>query len=449
MKYQISPEQSYVIDWLYKIMENKRPSEHKVAVLTGSAGTGKTTCINEVVNKFIYNNYEVFLTATTHKAADVITDILTTYNVNSASTIHSLFNLRPSVTNTGKEVIKTIGAPKVLRNSIVIIDEASMINEELFKIIANIAKELSLFIIFVGDPYQLPPVTGNCKIFDGSLPIFKLTKVFRQQNDNPILTKAIEYRDYIEGTTTVEPTIITDKNINNEGINILNHKDFCATYVANHLDYTIGAPVKYPLCTYTNISAMEYNNLIRTTKYFLEGTVEPFYKGERLIANKTITTLPAQTGGFSRNTPTILIPNNEEVIVKDYFKSTLVNLNCDIGNTLFNLPIYYITVSTSKDVVTVPCYINIEDIKTHQDYLKSLVLNNSIDFSWLDYYNLLGNMADLRPPFAGTVHKAQGGTFDKVFIDKKNIDTCRDSKVRAKLMYVALTRARKEIYINA
>jgi len=68
---------------------------------------------------------------------------------------------------------------------------------------------------------------------------------------------------------------------------------------------------------------------------------------------------------------------------------------------------------------------------------------------WVSFYNVKNALADLRPPFAGTTHKAQGGTFPAVFIDRMNINKCKDAWTRARLLYVALTRASEHVYINA
>ena len=68
---------------------------------------------------------------------------------------------------------------------------------------------------------------------------------------------------------------------------------------------------------------------------------------------------------------------------------------------------------------------------------------------WVEYYKLKNLLADLRPPFAGTTHKAQGGTFPAVFIDKLNINKCRNKITKARLFYVALTRAKENVYVNS
>ena len=80
---------------------------------------------------------------------------------------------------------------------------------------------------------------------------------------------------------------------------------------------------------------------------------------------------------------------------------------------------------------------------------KGEAISNRSKKGWQDYYKIKNSLADLRPPFAGTTHKAQGGTFPAVFIDKININKCRDSATRARLFYVALTRASENVYINS
>ena len=52
---------------------------------------------------------------------------------------------------------------------------------------------------------------------------------------------------------------------------------------------------------------------------------------------------------------------------------------------------------------------------------------------------------DLRLPYASTIHKSQGSTFDEVLIDLGSFRSCQDPEVAARLLYVAVSRARKKI----
>lgn len=406
-------------------------------VLTGSAGTGKTTTVQEIIETLSSFDKKYHLTATTHKAAKVLSNIVG----EEVTTVHNLFNLRPSVTKSGVETIlyNKNSQPNFRGNSVIIIDEASMVNTEMFKVLAEIAKNYSLFLLFVGDGYQLPPTTGKCPIFDGSLPTYKLTTIHRQNQGNPILDKAIEYRDYIDGTISKEPTLETIINSKGEGIHVLDRQEFCKKFVGMYLNYDTGAEVTTPLCTFTNASAINYNNMVRNSAYLLEDTIEPFYKGERLVSNTAV---------IDSCTKNIILTNNEEIIVKYYTPS--FHRNGGYSKTIYEMPIYKVGVQTEdRGIIEVQVPRTTLDFDNFKKFLKKNISSPEVDYTWVDYYATINSIADLRPPFAGTTHKAQGGTFDSVFIDKKNIDTCIDSKVRARLMYVALTRARKDVYINA
>ena len=49
--------------------------------------------------------------------------------------------------------------------------------------------------------------------------------------------------------------------------------------------------------------------------------------------------------------------------------------------------------------------------------------------------------------YACTTHRLQGSSLDNVFVDMKNIKSCRDDLVRRQLQYVALSRTRKDAYV--
>ena len=431
MKY--SQDQIDAIDGICDTLaiQSNRPS---IAVLTGSAGTGKTTVVGEIIEKIKSRSpiTPVALCASTHRAANVLANTIS-HRI-KVTTAHKLFKLRPVINDSGKETIAVAGTSTIKPGSVVIIDEASMIGTQFLKSIVNIVKTKNLNVIFVGDDYQLPPPSDSCCIFDGSLPTFKLTTIHRQLHDNPILAKAAEFLEYIDGTRTSEPTIETCLNTKGQGIHILPHSEFISTFVGKYLNYTTGAEVDIPLCTYTNASAINYNNMIRKATYFLEDVVEPFYPGERLIANSVV----------MHGDKTILA-NNESVIVQHYQECSL---SC-------NIPGYDVTVRgdyceyKKTDIKTVfsPISPSAAD-KVLKEYKKRAKADKSKQ-GWVEYYNIKNSLADLRPPFAGTTHKAQGGTFPAVFIDKTNLNKCRDKATRARLFYVALTRASDNVYINS
>ena len=436
--FQLSEDQRDAVDKICNKLANSNPKKHTIAVLTGSAGTGKTTVVGEIINRmYIYSPLTpVELCATTHRAAIVLKNITTQLSAHSTKDVqtgHSLFKLRPSATKTGKEVNKQTGKCNIEYGSTVIIDEASMIGNDFLTAIVDIVKDKALKVLFVGDPFQLPPPKDACSIFDGSFSTYKLTTVHRQTKDNPILSKADEFREYIQGIRKQEPVIETALNDKGEGIHILSHADFVTKFVKKYMSYSAGDPVDIPLCTYTNESAINYNTMVRKSAFFLEDTIKPFYKGERLISNSAV-----------MDSERTILTNNETVHVDNY-----------IEGIQHGIPGYYITVRGEPDKYTGSRKKKVFSPKNTTITNKIIggwkqeAIESKSKLVWKEFYSMKNSLADLRPPFAGTTHKAQGGTFPAVFIDKININKCRDKATRARLFYVALTRASKNVYINS
>jgi len=430
MSVQLSEDQRKAVHGICNLFDSAGMHKHAIAVLTGSAGTGKTTIITELV-RMLSTEYHVLLSATTHRAATVLQEVMKDTPIyEPVTTAHSLFKLKPVISKYGKESLKPMGKCTLPNGAIIIIDEASMISNKFLSAIVDSVQTKKLKILFVGDPYQLPPPKDSCTIFDGSLSTMSLTKVHRQKDGNPILDKAIEFRDYIRGVKKDEPTLITSINSKGEGIEVLPHSQFVSKFVSKYMSYTAGEFIDSPLCTYTNDSAINYNNMIRKAAYFLEGAVAPFYCNEQLISNCAI-----YRGGKS------ILANNELVQVIDYTSATYKGIP---GHELLLTGAYDKKTNTRRKSVFMP--LNKIVANTELDKLKKEALATR---SWTEFYDLKNELADLRPPFAGTTHKSQGGTFTNVFIDQVNINKCIDPLTRAKLMYVALTRATKNVYINS
>ena len=129
--------------------------------LTGSPGTGKSFVLQVIMPQLLHKN--VGITATTGCAA---------INV-GGTTIHSFFKLKPD-TNVFKHIAKLTSTKcdtykKIRDLDLLIIDEVSMLDSILCNTISDILKACKntdkvfggIQMIFVGDFFQLPPVTNN------------------------------------------------------------------------------------------------------------------------------------------------------------------------------------------------------------------------------------------------------------------------------------------------
>jgi exodeoxyribonuclease V alpha subunit len=149
-----APEQIHALEKLYT---------SRLGVLTGTAGTGKTTVIRSLVQgiKQTQPNHDFLLLAPTGKASLILTDRINDPSV-KATTIHT-FLMKHDWINKNNFTIKQSGKRK--QAGTVIIDECSMIEAALF---ATVLKALDMGnierLILVGDHNQLPPI-GPGKIF--------------------------------------------------------------------------------------------------------------------------------------------------------------------------------------------------------------------------------------------------------------------------------------------
>lgn len=194
---ELSPDQQKVFDSLLDALTAHR---HADQALGGLAGTGKTTVI-PLLSEALGDTSTTAFCAFTGKAANVLQRKLKAAGIDHAAyigTIHGLI-YRPKVTNEGVIVgwVKKerplraysdyLGSEHGIPVNRIIIDEASMINQEIF----DDLKRYGVPILLVGDHGQLPPVQGKSVL---EAPAFRLEKIHRQAENNPIIKLAHEIR---------------------------------------------------------------------------------------------------------------------------------------------------------------------------------------------------------------------------------------------------------------
>jgi exodeoxyribonuclease-5 len=147
---------------------------NQVFVMTGFAGTGKTTCVEYLIEDLNINLREVAFVSPTGKASLVITQKAN--GKYEACTIHRLiYNL------DGQKgfVLKDERDLKHLK--LIICDESSMVSKDLLEDLLS----YKIKVLFLGDKGQLEPVGEKTTLLDN--PDYELTEIHRQAADNPII----------------------------------------------------------------------------------------------------------------------------------------------------------------------------------------------------------------------------------------------------------------------
>jgi len=174
------------VDKWFNEYHTSRGKKKQVYKLFGYAGTGKTTLAKHFAGNL--NPDEIQFGSFTGKAALVMRK----NGCEGARTVHSMIYLAEQDSKTG-EVTFHLNKNSILNTvKLIIIDECSMIDEEL-------AKDLLYFnkpILVLGDPGQLPPVKGTGYFTNGK-PDIMLTEIHRQAKDNPIIYLATQVRNGI------------------------------------------------------------------------------------------------------------------------------------------------------------------------------------------------------------------------------------------------------------
>lgn len=158
---------------------------NNVILITGYAGTGKTSCIKAIIEA--YGEYSIGLCSLSAKAAQRISEV--TYK--DAMTIHRTLKFN------GKTF--TYNKNNKLGQRMMIVDEGSMVDSLLWWNLIQ-ALELGTKLVIVGDDAQLPPIgAGNifADLLHSEIPVYKLTEIYRQAKMSGIITDANKVRQGI------------------------------------------------------------------------------------------------------------------------------------------------------------------------------------------------------------------------------------------------------------
>jgi exodeoxyribonuclease-5 len=463
----LNSDQAKAFDELRDFIYNK--GDDSVYVLKGWAGTGKTYCVSLLVRYALevihptHNWYKIAVTGPTNKSVRVIkkTSGLRNSRV-SFQTIHKLLGLTEKITNDGKQEFVNQGEFKPQINSIklLIIDEVSMLNDDLFHEILKYREKIK--IICMGDPAQIPPVgRPDCIPFREELAehyrikTLDLKQIMRQKEGNAIIESSVVIRSNLGSPNNpVEP--VTKINNGGEGIEFLNlnsleirrsfsnilSKYFNSDEFKKNSEYS-------KVIAWRNKTVATMNDLIRRVIYGDESLVSKILVGEKLIANNPVV-----------QNETVVLNTNDEFTVES-FKVKEDDLRFKISDNpdddYYSIVLkYYETVVSYLDDADEVIKVNIkmlhEDSQSDFNKLANILKQRAIqkkgkDKSWVIYYNLLRRYADVNFSYCITAHKSQGSTYDTTFVLEDDIDINWDIIERNRIKYTAYTRASRKVYV--
>jgi len=422
-----------------------------IFLMTGYAGTGKTSVISSIVKTLDLLRMRSVLLAPTGRAAKV----LASYAGRPAFTIHKKIYRQKS----SRDGVGSFSLDRNLhKDTFFIVDEASMVSNSsgdsslfgsgrlLDDLIEYVYSGTECKLILVGDTAQLPPVgsTLSPALDPSSLSEYgfgliscELKQVMRQSETSGVLMNATRVRLQVAESNLVHPSIdcLNFKDtIRITGEELID--DISTAYGTCGMEGTI-------IVVNSNKQANRYNQGIRNRIFFRE---EEISTGDMVMVvknNYSILDEDEDGAGFIANgdiAEVRKIKKFEErygfrfadMVLKfpDYNLETEAKVMMDV----LHLDTPALPSDKNKELYQniLADYIN---IKTRRKQFEAVKKN--------PYFNAL----QIKFAYAVTCHKAQGGQWERVFIDQGMFNRNEITIDYLRWFYTALTRSTDKVYL--
>lgn len=425
--------------------------ENQCFLLKGYAGTGKTTLISALVKVLPGIKLKSVLLAPTGRAAKVISN----YSGKKAFTIHKKIYRKKFAASPDMNFVLS---ENLMENAIFIVDEASMISDQvhdysrqslLEDLIRYVYNGKNCKLMFVGDTAQLPPVGSdlspaldkNLLASDFRLQVlsYELTDVVRQEKESGILYNATQLRELIRKDKLTFPKFI-----------IKGYRDIfrmTGEKLVEGLNYAydkFGMENTIVICR-SNKNANAYNQNIRNRILYRE---EEITGGDHImvVRNNYFWLKPEDNSGdFIANGDIARVRKVRrveeqygfrfaELVIEllDYPDQEPVTCKVMLDTLYSESPSLSVADNKRFFEAVMEDYQHIENKRFRMEEIKKD-----------PYYNAL----QIKFAFAVTCHKAQGGQWPAVFIDQGYLTDEMLNTEFLRWLYTGVTRSNAELFL--
>lgn len=471
-------------------------SEINQFTLSGYPGTGKTTIISQYVNALRARGISVAVTAPTNKATRILMKKIGRNSGIDFSSVQSLLGLRMDEKEDGTQDCIRKSDPKLKDYRVIVVDECSMVSTALFNDLCR--NQGDSFLVFVGDPYQLPPVESAADASHQKISptfmkrdhwdSFTLSEVVRQVAGNPIigLASAIRQaetngerfgprhvRDFISTISDHRLFLIKQDDIPILGQNLINK-----AREAGRTDL----PVR--IVSWTNARVQYYNLQMHTAlgahlapegAYFAQGECAlahqefeglvmsevPIYdpkldcvvrkrtpvERKRIIISEEGTILSIQKGNHPDH-PDIhsweisFLPEDEAEPVFAYIPINQDAFRAYVQqswDTYRQLRTEKLALEKRLQKLKLDKTSSFEAVRQTENNLKFAAVQTA-DAS-RHAWSVQKSHGKIRHAYASTAHKSQGSTWDTTIVDLADLSRMPDDRDYNRALYVAVTRS--------
>ena len=422
-----------------------------IFVLNGYAGTGKTTLIAILVEVLKEIGVKTVLLAPTGRAAKVLTQ----YSGQNALTIHK--RIYRERTNASYESKFSLDINKE-RGAVFIVDEASMLSDRsgdgqifgsgslLEDLVRYVRSGYECRLILVGDNAQLPPVgSDDSPALDistmqhyGAIDYVSMDDVVRQSSESGILFNATMLRCMIENGVYEIPRF----NMSFPDFEAINGSELMEKLQDAYDDCGREDTI---VITRSNKRANRYNEGIRRYNFSAEEQIE---SGDMLMVVKNNYYHTERI----KDCPMSFIANGDIAYLKK-----IRRYEDFYGFHFANATISFV----DYDDLEIECKLLLDTIHSEAPSLtqeQSRHLFVEVEKDYLDVKSKIKRFREIREnphfnalqvkfAYAVTCHKAQGGQWRRVFIDKCLFGDEPMSRDMLRWLYTAITRATEKVYL--
>ncbi len=406
-------------------------------LLTGHAGSGKTYLMQRLTKNMLAKKREVILSAPTHKAVAVLKRKLEEAKIEGVAcrTIQSVLSLKPKPRTDLLVFERSRGAEPVTAD-VVVIDECSMVDSDLFR---HIKRHLpNAFVLFVGDPAQLPPV-GEVESQTFSTPKRShLTTIVRQAAGNPILAAAGIIRMSQGGPADMSWCVASALE-NGHGIYLPGeqaHRWMKKAFTSEEFESDADS---FRYLAWTNDRVHQVNEMIRRWRYG-DNIPTPFMPGESALFKQPLIL-----------EETMIFANNQEAKVISIQRGTFTHKIEEANGVpkwTASIPSWEISLNDRDgNQRTVHMVADNGEFQKVVARIKDEAAESRV--RWKHLHEFQQSLAQLQSIYALTIHKSQGATIGSVFVDLPDIRRREDtnSMEARQMLYVAVTRPSKRLIV--
>lgn len=441
----------------------------------GYAGTGKTFLITrfikycthlkrtQIATKKVQRGHfstpKISLTAPTNKAVQVLresSDKSLKASGVTFRTIHQLLGLKEVIDDSGTVEFRNDydNFKEIESHVIVVIDEVSMFQDELFFMIKNYAPTIK--IIMMGDPMQIPPIgKEDSEPFlnpeEHEIKTIELTQIMRQKEGSAIIELSMHVRNnplgnhtYIELNESEEVKKYSAQHERKELAAHLNQIFTSAEFIAK--------PASVKIIAWRNAKVRDYNTYVRNL-YFSTAYPE-LNRNKKVLEHDQMITNEPVTEEIDGDIVIKLNTNQEfEVLDIEEKEDFFAHIHGDTEIRYYHTQITYYSADLDG-MVQEHIRILHESSQAEFDRITQLIKNSAIyaphnkrGFFWKEYYRWVRTFANVSYAYAITAHKSQGSTYPTTIVDVNDIMINKNHKERNRILYTAITRAKNQLIL--